>query len=313
MLNSLRLGQLELPTNLIQGPLAGYSCAPFRLLINEFGGVAYTTTEMISAYELAHNCQQPKRYTYKHPNEGKLCYQISGDNADDLARAVEVVVAKGADLVDLNCGCPQRKIRKKGHGSKLLSDPESLYQLLSAMRKSSSVTMSAKIRVDGDSGESFNAEVVAAIESAGMDFMIVHGRHWRERYEVAVRLDEIANIVSMASIPVIANGDVSDVDSLREVFSVTKAAGVMISRASIGKPWLFAELTALWRGHDYPQFSEVQKRTVLRRHIEMLVELDGEHSALLQARSLAKHYCEMDISQYNFSRVIDLYNHLSVF
>ena len=113
MLKSLQLGSLSLPTNLIQGPLAGYSCAPFRKLIHEFGGVGYATTEMLSAYELAHDVEQPLRYTYRDPGEGLLCYQISGNNCSDLSYATEKVVKSGADLVDLNCGCPQRKIRKK--------------------------------------------------------------------------------------------------------------------------------------------------------------------------------------------------------
>jgi tRNA-dihydrouridine synthase B len=299
VLKPLQLGQLTLPTNLIQGPLAGYSCAPFRLLVHEFGGAAYTTTEMISAYELAHACQQPLRYTYKAPNEGKVCYQISGDNPEDLVRAVDIVVARGADLIDLNCGCPQRKIRKKGHGSKLLANPERLYQLLSAMRQAATVPMSAKIRVDGDSGESFDQEVVAAIESAGMDFMVVHGRHWRERYDVNVRLDDIKKIVAMATIPVIANGDVDDLTSLQRTLDHTQAAGVMICRGSMGRPWLFAQLTALMRGESFSAPEAASLNQLLQRHVTMLAELDGEHSALLQARSLAKYYCNLDITPYD--------------
>ena len=305
MLKPLQLGSLKLPTNLIQGPLAGYSCAPYRWLIEQFGGVAYTTTEMISAYELAHHVAQPKRYLARYPDEKKVCYQISGDDPQVLSRAVEAVVKAGADLVDLNCGCPQRKIRKKGHGSKLLSDPEQLFRLLSAMRQASPITMSAKIRVDGDSGESFNSEVVSAIESAGMDFMVVHGRHWRERYDTPVRLDDIASVVAMASIPVIANGDACSADSVRHILQHTQAAGVMICRASMGRPWVFAEIEAQFQGRDFiiPTQSERGRWFVL--HVNKLAELDSEQSALLQSRGLIKYYFGDSLKTPEFSHLAD--------
>ena len=110
----LTIGSLELPINLVQGPLAGYSCAPFRELIESFEPIGYTTTEMISAYNLAHQIEQPRRYLYRGRNERRLCYQISGNDPAILAAATVRVVDLGADIVDLNCGCPQKKIRKKG-------------------------------------------------------------------------------------------------------------------------------------------------------------------------------------------------------
>jgi len=286
----LQLGSLLLPSNLIQGPLAGYSCSPFRKAIYEYGGVGYTTTEMISAYNLAHGMQQPRRYLYKDPNEGLVCYQLSGNVADNLAVATEKVGLSGADLVDLNCGCPQPKIRKKNSGSKLLSQPEQLYSLLKAMRSATDKPLSAKIRVDGDSGERFNVEVVQAIESAGADFIVVHGRHWRERYDMAVRISEIASLVSQVEIPLIANGDVADLASAEHMLQATGAAGVMISRATLGQPWLFAEIVKQSQGNEYvsPTFDE--RIHLLLQHVLGLVELDGEYKALLQARKLPKYY-----------------------
>jgi tRNA-dihydrouridine synthase B len=306
MLKPLIIGNLQFPTNLIQGPLAGYSSAPFRQLVHQFGGVAYATTEMISAYALAHASDQPKRYTYRADDEGLLCYQISGNKADDLARAVEKVVALGADLVDLNCGCPQRKIRKKGHGSKLLSDPETLYHLLVAMRSVASLPMSVKIRVDGDSGERFNHEVVDAIQSSGMDFMIVHGRHWQERYDMPVRFDEIAQIVSLADIPVIANGDVDDLASLQSLLTETQADGVMISKGSIGRPWLFAQLQSEFKGELFSIPDALAERQIFLKHVQGLAELDGEHRALLQARGLVEYYSRVDLERINLSSMVAL-------
>jgi tRNA-dihydrouridine synthase B len=311
-LSPLRLGSLELPINVVQGPLAGYSCAPFRKLIERFGAVGYTTTEMISAYELAHNIVQPRRYTFKDPDEALLCYQLSGNQPDVLSRAVEKVVSCGADLIDLNCGCPQAKIRKKRQGSRLLCEPEYLYQLLCAMRSAADLPMSAKVRVDGASGESFNREVAEAIVSAGMDFMVVHGRHWQERYDVPVRCHDIAQMVSYADIPVIANGDVSDTASLRTVMEKTQAAGVMISRASLGKPWLLAQIHSECKGEEYIPPDAAERDRIWLCHIRGLIELDGETRALLQARGLAKYYGHPEMAAMVFDTYESFSHYLGV-
>lgn len=286
----LTIRNLTLPSNIVQAPLAGYSCAPFRKLIHQFGGCGYATTEMISAKNLARGVEQPKRYCYKDPEEGYLCYQLSGDEPDDLAKAVEIVMAFGADLIDLNCGCPQRKIRKKGCGSKLLADPNHLYHLLRAIRQTTDLPCSAKIRVDGDSEESYNIEVADAIVSAGMDFMIVHGRHWTERYDVACRYAEIKTLVDYASIPVLANGDVSDYDSYYEALAQTGAAGVMVARGGIGRPWLFKAIEARALGQPPLAIDANLQQQLLQQHIDGLIELEGEHIALLQARKLTPYY-----------------------
>lgn len=290
LIRPLKLGSLTLPTNLIQGPLAGYSCAPMRELAWRFGGVGYCTTEMLSAHIVAERLPQARRFEYKSKEEKWLCCQLSGKNADVLARATERVVGEGADLVDLNCGCPQPKIRKKGHGSKLLADPEGLYQLLRSMRSVTDKPMSAKIRVDADSGERFNREVAQAIEAARMDFMVVHGRHWKERYDVAANFDEIAAFVNMVSIPVIANGDVDGWSSASRVLTATGAAGVMVSRAGLGRPWLFRHIEKQSKGEEVSEPGLPEREALFLEHVTGLVELDGEYSALLQARKLSKYY-----------------------
>jgi tRNA-dihydrouridine synthase B len=286
----LKIGSLELPINLVQGPLAGYSCAPFRELIESFVPIGYTTTEMISAYNLAHQIEQPRRYLYRGDSERRVCYQISGNDPAILAAATARVVELGADMVDLNCGCPQKKIRKKGCGTKLLADAEHLYQCVSAMRTASKKPLSVKIRVDGDSDEQFNQEVLTAIESAGADVLVVHGRHWRERYDVPVRADEIAQLVTMTSLPVIANGDVNSLQSAQRLLTQTGAAGVMVSRASIGRPWLFAEMLAQAQGKTFSPPTESQLQQLYQRHLSGLVALDGQYKAELQSRKLQGYY-----------------------
>lgn len=122
----LKVGQLQLTNNLIQGPLAGYSCAPFRLITHRLGQPAYCTSEMISAKYLASRSSKPRRYLWQDPAEGLVSYQLSGDNPQDIAVATKIATDAGASLIDLNCGCPVAKIRAKGAGSKLLSEPNKI-------------------------------------------------------------------------------------------------------------------------------------------------------------------------------------------
>ncbi len=290
LIRPLVVGDLTLTTNLIQGPLAGYSCAAMRKLTWQFGGVAYCTTEMLSAYSLAHVKQQPLRYVHRDASEKVVCAQISGNKADMLMAATERMVSLGYDLIDLNCGCPQPKIRKKVHGSRLLEDPEQLYQLVKAIRGVCAVPLSVKIRVDSDSGEQFNHEVATAVESAGADMLIVHGRHWRERYDTPCQTEDIRQIVATVNIPVIANGDGGDYDSVMRLLQSTGAAGVMISRAAMGQPWLFAQICLQDRGEDYVTPSLQERKQLLLQHIDGLIQLDGEYQALLHMRKLWRYY-----------------------
>ena len=284
----LQLGQRLFASNLIQAPLAGVSCAPFRELIAQFGGAAYCVTEMVSAKTLLGRPE--KRYIYKSPDEGVLCFQLSGNHIAELQAAAERAVEHGADLIDLNCGCPVNKIRKKNSGSKWLAMSQELGQVIQAIKSKISLPLSVKIRVDGLSGDRFNTDVVNAINDAGADFIIVHGRHWTEHYETPVRLDEIARIVQSSSIPVIGNGDVRDYASLKKMFESTGCQGVMIGRASVGRPWLFQMLKAEDRGKQYTIPTEAEITDLLLQHIQGLSELESPQSALLQARKFIKYY-----------------------
>ncbi len=287
LIHPIVLGKTLIANNLFQAPLAGVSCSPFRELIAEFGGVGYCATEMISAKTLLSHPR--RRYIYKSPKEGRLCFQLSGNHPDELAEAALLAVSHGADLLDINCGCPVSKIRKKGCGSKLLSQAHKLKEIIKAIKTAVSLPLSIKIRVDGISGDRFNTDIVKAAEEGGADFLVVHGRHWSEHYEQAVRLDEIAAIVAASHIPVIGNGDIKDYASLQAMLA-TGCAGAMIGRASVGKPWLFAELCARDCGQAYTIPSETEREALFKRHIEGLALLENEASAMLQARGLAKYY-----------------------
>lgn len=284
----LQVGHRLFPSNLIQAPLAGISCAPFRQAISKFGGAAYAVTEMISAKTLLHRPAQ--RYIYKSAQEGYLAFQLSGKDAGEMAEAALIAVEQGADLIDINAGCPVEKIRKKKCGSALLAMSQEIERIIRQIKEKVHVPVSIKIRVDADSGEHFNAEVAQAVNDAGADLLIVHGRHWTEHYETPVHLDQIASMVQQSTIPVIGNGDVKDYASLCTLFEQTGCAGAMIGRASVGCPWLFQTLQAKDQGRRYLPPSTQEIGALFLAHIQGLIHLENEKSALLQARSLSKYY-----------------------
>lgn len=293
MIQPLQLGNKMFPNNLIQGPLAGISCAPFRLLTWRYSQPAFTCTEMISCKTILNQPEKTKdRYMMKAEGEGPVCFQLSGTDPQELAEAVKRVTEYGADLIDLNCGCPVKKIRSRGAGSKLLTNPALLYQLITAMKNNTHLPVSIKIRVETPD-EPFNAEVAQVVRDAGADFVVVHGRHWTQHYETPVRHDEIAYFVENLKIPVIGNGDVACADSLAAMFK-TGCAGVMIGRAGVGKPWLIKELQAAMQQQPYqaPDWQEIS--AVLKEHVSQLITLmQSEKFAILQARKFAKYYARL--------------------
>ncbi len=291
LIKPLHLGDKSFPINLIQGPLAGVSCAPFRRLTWQYSQPAFSYTEMISSKTLIH---QPglslNRFVVKDPQEGPVCFQLSGDSVADLTEATKKVTDYGADLIDLNCGCPVNKIRSKGAGSKLLTNPTKLYQLISAIKQNTHVPVAMKIRVEGESQEKFHQDIVKIVQDAGIDFLVVHGRHWTEHYETPVRYEQIQYFVEALKIPVIGNGDIACVNSLKKMFA-TGCAGVMIARSGMGQPWLIRKLVAELNQETFILPSSKEVGSIFIEHVLQLADLlNSEKFAILQARKFAKYY-----------------------
>ncbi len=291
---------MTLSHRLIQGPLAGISCAPFRELFAEFILPAYAVTEMISAQDLVSRKQTKQRYVVKSAKEAPLCYQLSGSDPDVLAKAITVVESKGADLIDLNAGCPMPKIRKKHCGSAHIEDPKKLASIVSMMRKSTLKPLTVKIRTKGHSSDTSYLKAAKVIEEQGADAIIVHGRHWTEDYNTACSFEQIAEVKSQLTIPVIANGDLSTKESIEQCIKITGCDGYMIARAAIGQPWLYESLLC-----QEISPSLEKKIQLFLTHIFRLADLEeSEQIALFQARRLLKHYFKNDVSM---KKIVDIY------
>ncbi len=314
MIKPLSLGGKTFPNNLIQGPLAGVSCAPFRLLTWQYSQPAFSCTEMISCKTLIHqSLLSQKRFITKDQKEGPVCFQLAASESQELAEGVKIVTDYGADLIDLNCGCPVKKIRSKGAGSGLLSDANKLYKLITTMKQNTPVPVSIKIRVDGDSDEKFNEEIARVVSDAGADFLVVHGRHWRERYDIPCRHDEIRFFVEALKIPVIGNGDIRCIDSLQKMFA-TGCAGVMIARAGVGQPWLIRQLIAQINQEKFTPPGSKEIAAIFIEHVTQLITLSGsEKHAILQARQLAKYYARGLACRTEFCAAVNVAENLSDF
>jgi len=314
LIKPLLIANKTYPVNIIQGPLAGISAAPFRELTWRYSKPAFSCTEMISCKTLIHQSKQSRqRFIEKDPHEGPVCFQLAGNNPMELAEATKMVTDYGADLIDLNCGCPVKKIRSKGAGSSLLTEPTKLYKMIAALKQNTHVPVSIKIRVEGSSDEKSNSEVAKVVTEAGADFLVVHGRHWRENYETPCHHHEIRFFVEQLNIPVIGNGDIADIDSLLKMFT-TGCAGVMLSRAGVGQPWLIAKLIAEMKQEkfDTPNASEIG--AIFIEHVLGLTRLlRSEKFAVMQARKLAKYYARGLSNKLEFCMAINSCDNLNEF
>ena len=287
--HSFSIGTLTLPHRLIQGPLAGYSCAPFRELFSLYTAPAYCVSEMLSAHDVVNKHSIHHRYLYRSPNESNLCYQISGIDPLLMTEAAVKLEYLGAQLIDINCGCPKMKIRKKGAGSALLENPPLLLDIVSRIRKSIQCPLTVKIRLQSHEKD---IPLCQSIVDAGADALIVHGRRWIDDYDIPCQLSQIAAIKQAVAIPVIANGDIQDSITLEKAFNDTGCDGFMVSRAGTGKPWIFQELlNGITLNIDV-----TKKVSFFIQHLKQLALLESEYQAVLQSKSLLHYYFFKDFT-----------------
>jgi tRNA-dihydrouridine synthase B len=197
---------------------------------------------MISATALLYESPKTLSMLKRHKDEGRLGVQITGRTADDVGRAVAILDRMPFDTVDINMGCPVRKVVKTGCGSAILKDPERVYHTVKAARESTAKPLSAKIRIGWDR-QSVNAiEVAQACEAAGADWVVVHGRTRADDYSVPVDLENIAALKRAVGVPVIGNGNLFSHQDAAYMLAKTGVDGLMVSRGALGHPWIFRDI-----------------------------------------------------------------------
>lgn len=262
-------------------PLAGYTDLPFRRVAKKFG-VDLTVSEMISAHALAYNPKKTVSLAKKDILENPYSVQIAGNSPEIISRAIDVLNdLEGIDILDINCGCPAPKVVGGNSGSALLKDLNKLSEILkTAKQKSKTKMVSAKIRIGFE--RKHGVEIAKICEDAGMDFIAVHGRTRSQKFSGNVDYEEIAAIKANVNIPVIANGDIDSVTKAKEVLEITKADGLMIGRAAVGSPWLFAQFI----NNDCGSVDINTRKSVALEHYDAMVEYYGDRGVVIFRKQL---------------------------
>ena len=290
LLTPLSIRGLILPDRLFQAPLAGYSNWPFRVAQAKAGAPGLSATEMISAQSLAIVQSRTMPYLARHPDERRVQYQIWGTDPDYVGPAARICAENGADAIDLNCGCPAVKIAASGAGAIFMKNPRRIGACVAAMRRAVELPVSIKIRIGPDRGTWNAVEVAHIAQEEGADFLTIHGRHGKESYATPVRCDEIAKVVAAVRIPVIGNGDVRDGASADRLMRETGCAGVMVGRACMGNPWVFAQIRVELSGGVWTPPTLGAWGQALLGNFDMLAEMMGEERASRHIRKLAAFY-----------------------
>ena len=250
----------------VLAPLAGYTDLPFRSVVKNFG-VDLTISEMISSNALAYNSEKTYKMLQKANNEDPYIVQLSGSDSKIMQIAVEKLnELNGIDGIDLNCGCPAPKVFGHGSGSNLLGDLPRLQEILRTIKKySNKQYTTAKIRIGID--EKIPYDIACAIEDCGVDMISVHGRTKQGKYKAPVDYDAIKLIKESVSVPVIANGDITDYKKAKWVLEYTGADGIMVGRGAVGKPWIFHQIST----GETNISNELKKKIILEHFDKMIV------------------------------------------
>ena len=292
---ALKIGSLSLPSRIIQSPLAACSDLPFRLIGRERGlGMCYL--EMISAQSLTRENAKTRRMLNTTPEDRPLGAQLLGCDPGMMAEAATILVEMGFDLIDMNLGCPVKKVVGNGEGSALLKDPDRAEKVFRAVRDAVPakvpVTMKTRKGFQDPSGDEAVA-LARRAEAAGLAAVTIHGRTQAQGYAGKSDWEAIGKVKRAVKIPVIGNGDVLTAADARRIFEVSGCDGVMIGRGGLGNPWIYKNLDRGLDGNSEPYVPSVQERkATLLQHFALERAHLGDRQAALNMRRICVWYTQ---------------------
>jgi len=292
MLPTAKIGPYTLPNPLIVAPMAGVTDRPFRLLCRRMGAGLAVSEMVIADSKLWHTRKSQTRLNHEGEPEPRSV-QIAGGDPDMLADAARQNAEFGAQIIDINMGCPAKKVCNKAAGSALMKDEALVRDILTAVVKAVDIPVTLKMRTGWDR-DNRNAPVIARMaQDAGIQALAVHGRTRADKYNGEAEYDTIAEVKAQVEIPVFANGDINTPEQARHVLQHTGADGLLIGRGAQGRPWIFREmLHFLETGThlDEPPLTEVEQ--ILTEHLAELHSFYGEHMGVRIARKHVGWYLQ---------------------
>lgn len=313
ILCKMRIGSLTLASNLFLSPLAGYTNLPFRLVVREIGGVGLCTTDLVNARSLLEKRDKAFKLIETRPADSPLAVQLFGSVPEEMRDAALMIEARGAASVDINMGCPVKKVCKVGGGSAMMTELDKTTTLVRLMVGAVKIPITAKMRLGWDDDNLTAPDLARALEDAGVAAIFVHGRTREQGFGGTVNLAGIRKVVeAVKNIPVIGNGDIVTPQAAKKMLDETGCAGVSIGRGAFYDPWIFQRTLeyldncssrreeALSKSHSFasiplpdplppePPFPE--RVRVMRRHLDLMIEVFGEELGCRMFRKVAPWY-----------------------
>jgi len=290
----MRIGPYQLPTSLFLSPLAGYTNLPFRVTLRELGGLAWATTDLVNARSLLERNRMALQLTATSPEDRPLAIQLFGSVPEEMRDAAVVCQELGAQSVDINMGCPVKKVVQIGGGSAMMTELDKTAALVRGMIAAVKVPVTAKMRLGWDDDNLTAPDLARVLEDAGIAAIFVHGRTRAQGFGGTVNLAGIRVVVqAVKNIPVIGNGDITTPEAAKHMLAETGCAGVSIGRGAFYDPWIFrrtAHYLATGQLAPEPDFHE--RLRVLRRHFERYVQFYGEEHGARLFRRVAPWYAK---------------------
>ncbi len=288
----MRIGTWEITAPAVLAPMAGVTDRPFRVLCRSLGAGLAATEMLTSDQRLWKTTKSRQRMNHEGEPEPRVV-QLAGNDPVQLADAARANVDLGAQIIDINMGCPAKKVYGKLCGSALLGDEPLVGRLLEAVVRAVTVPVTLKIRTGVDRAHINGVAIARLAAQSGIQALAVHGRTREDFYEGEAEYETIRDICATAAIPIFANGDIDSPEKARRVLDFTRADGVMLGRAAHGAPWIFRDVNAfLATGTLPPALLRSQIRDIILQHLEALYAFHGEASGVRIARKHLGWYCQ---------------------
>ena len=290
----MRLGSLLLRSNLFLSPLAGYTNLPFRLTLRELSGLDLATTDLVNARSLLERNPKALKLIETCPADSPLAVQLFGSVLEEMRDAAMCLEALGIASIDINMGCPVRKVCRVGGGSAMMTELSKTAELVKGMVNAVKIPVTAKMRLGWDEDNLTAPDLARALQDVGIAAIFVHGRTREQGFGGAVNLAGIRAVVQAAAeVPVIGNGDVTTPQAAKAMLEQTGCAGVSIGRGAFYNPWIFQHtLHYLQTGQLAPEPRFEERLRVMCRHLDLMIEIFGEAHGCRMFRKVAPWYAK---------------------